>query len=483
MPSVKKNFTYSSILTISSYLFPLITFPYVTRVLGVEGIGKYNFAFSVIQYFSTFAMLGIGTVGIREIAKVKNNISERSKAFSSLLILNLISTIIASITLLVLIQLVPSFYEHKKLLYFGVGQLIASSLVVEWFFKGLEDFKYITIRAIAVRVVYVVAVLLFVNNPDDYIIYFYLTCLTVVINAIINLFYSRKFVTFTLKNLEIKRYFSQYVILGVYQILTAMYISFNVVFLGAKCGDIEVGYYTTATKLYGLIMSLFTAFTGVMLPRMSSLLAEGRNDVFVQMTKKSIDVLLLFSLPIIVISEVYAPEIIQIIAGNGYENAILPFRIVMPLMLVIGYEQIIVIQMLSPLQKDKAILINSCLGAFVALLLNIIIVPRLGSVGSAIVWCCCELTVLTSAQFFIKKNVGFRFPWHKIIQSCLLIVPAAIICLLIILVIGTGILSMFISAVLVTVYFIGMEIFVIKNGVAQYFYNELKSLICKKKYQ
>lgn len=483
MSSVKKNFAYSSILTISGYLFPLITFPYVTRVLGAEGIGKYNFAISVIQYFSTFAMLGIGTVGIREIATVKNDSEKRSHVFSSLLILNLISTLFAAFVLIVLIQLIPSFVEHEKLLYIGVGQLFATTLVVEWFFKGIEDFKYVTIRSIIVRVFYVASVLLFVKDPEDYVIYFFLTTLTVVVNAVINLIYARKFIHFSFRNLKIKEYIGQFVILGIYQILTAMYVSFNVIFLGSKCGDVEVGYYSAATKLCGLIMALFTAFTGVMLPRMCSLLAEGKKEVFLNMTNKSIDVLLMFSLPIIVISEVYAPQIIRIIAGEGYENAILPFRIVMPLMFVIGYEQIIIIQMLSPLHKDKAVFINSCLGACVALLLNFLIVPKMGSVGSAIVWCCCELTVLVSAQFFLERYIGYRFPGRRVFKSSILIIPSLLICFLLNFLIPNTYIAMIIGAILVVLFYVVIELFVIKNEVASFFYSEIKKQVCKRKFQ
>lgn len=483
MSSVKKNFAYSSILTIAGYLFPLITFPYVTRVLGVEGIGKYNFAAGVIQYFTAFAMLGINTVGIRAIAKVKDDIIERSKTFSSLLVLNLSTTILSIIILLGLVAFIPSFKEHDNLLYIGISQLLAGSLVVEWLFKGLEDFKYITVRAIIVRSLYVVAVLLFVKTQDDYSLYFLLTSLTVVTNAIINLLYSRKFIRFSLKELDIKKYLSQFLILGVYQILTAMYVSFNTIYLGTKCGDIEVGYYATATKLYGLIMSFFTAFTGVMLPRMSALVAEGDNQGFMRMTNKSIDVLLLFSIPIIIVSEIFAPVIISIIAGPGYENSILSFRIVMPLMFVIGYEQIIIIQMLSPLQKDKAILINSFMGASVALILNILLVPHLGSVGSSIVWCCCELTVLISAQLFVSKYIGYNFPFRRVFYSLLGALPVLGVCLVTKIYIPNSFFSLLMGGV-EAFFLCGMfELYVTKNEVAITVYNDLKRVVCRKKCQ
>ena len=269
-------------------------------------------------------------------------------------------------------------------------------------------------------------------------------------------------------------------VLGVYRVLTAMYTSFNVMYLGSKCGDIEVGYYGTATKLYTLIMALFTSFTGVMLPRMSSLVAEGRTDDFKGMTAKSVEFLLLFCMPLIVVTEVYAPQIIRIIAGPGYDGAILPMRIVMPLMMIIGYEQVIIIQMLMPLKKDNAILINSCLGAAIGLLLNIILVPHLASVGSAIVWCGSELAVLTIAQYFVTKYTGYMFPTVKIMSSLLTYTPALLICILLNHLIPNWIVSVFVGCCFVALYYFIAEFFVLKNqllrAISRQYYNKVYRL-------
>ena len=461
--TIKRNFAWSSVLTIAGYVFPLITFPYVTRVLGVEGIGSYQSADSIIQYFSVFSMLGVSTVGIREIARVKTDKKEMSCVFSSLMLLNFVTTLFSIGALLLLSFIIPSFSAHKQMIYIGIARILCGSLLVEWFFKGIEDFQFITIRALIVRCVYVISVFLFVRDQDDVVVYFTLTTLITVVNAVINIVYSRRFVPFSLSRLKVRSYIKPVLTLGIYQILTAMYISFNVIYLGAKCGDVEVGYYSTATKLYGIVMSLFTAFTGVMLPRMSSLLAEGKDSEFKDMTSKSIDFLLLFCLPLIVIAEVYAPQIIRIIAGDGYDGAIIPMRIVIPLMFVIGYEQIIIIQMLSPLRKDNAILTNSSIGAGVALLLNFTIVPRLGSIGSAIVWCCSELAVLLSAQFFVTKYTGYCFPVKRVLRSVLFIIPLVFVCILLNRTLNHWLISFVSGSAFVFLYYALIEYFVIHN--------------------
>lgn len=465
MASIKKNFAWSSILTAAGYVFPLLTFPYITRVLGVESIGSINFSTSVISYFSVFAMMGISFIGVREIAKAKNDKEELSKVFGSLLFLNLFSTLVAIAVLLFLINIIPSFKSHDKLLYIGVGQLLCGSLLIEWLYKGLEDFRFITMRSIAIRFIYVIAVFVFVRKQSDYVLYFTLTTLTTVLNSFINILYARRFVGFQLDYSYIKKYIKPYYIYGIYMILTSMYGSFNIVYLGARCGDIEVGYYSTAIKLYTIIMSVFTSFTTVMMPRMSSLIADGKDVEFRNMTAKSIDFLLLFCIPLIVLIEVFSPEVISLLAGPGYEGAILPMRILVPLMLLIGYEQIIIVQMLMPLGKDKAVLINSGVGAVVALILNIILVPLLASVGSSIVWFSCELAVATSAQYFVNKYVGYHFPSRRIGLALLAYVPAIVVCITLKRYISSTVLSLFLSVVSIGLYTLFVELYVTKNKV------------------
>ena len=151
MPSVKKNFIYSSIITLSNYIFPLLTFPYVSRVLGVSNIGICNFVDSIIHYFIYISMMGITAVGIREIASNKDDNAKLSKTFTSLALINCVTTLIAAIALVICIHTVPKFHEYKELLYVGVLKLVGNALLIDWLYKGLEDFKYITKRTLLVK--------------------------------------------------------------------------------------------------------------------------------------------------------------------------------------------------------------------------------------------------------------------------------------------------------------------------------------------
>lgn len=412
MATLKKNIFYSGILTTANYIFPLITYPYVSRVLGVANIGACNFVDSIINYFLILSALGIGTVGIREIAKNKGNKPDLQKTFSQLFTINTISTTIALAVLLIAMHTVPKLQENYDLMWIGVLKLVFNYLLIEWFFKGLEDFKYVTNRTIFVRCLYVLSVFVFVRTTNDVSIYYFLTSATIVVNAIINLVYARRFIKFKLCFSSLKVLTKSVCTLGVYNILTSLYTTFNVAYLGFVSSETQVGYYTTSTKIHTIILMAFTAVTGVMMPRMASILSEKKYSEYERLIKKSVLILFVFSIPCIIFIEVFAPLIIKIIAGSGYEGAILPLRIISPLVLIIGFEQILITQSLMPMGKDRAVLINSIIGAIVGITANLIFVPYLASTGSAIVWLLSEIAVMLSAFYFFRKE------WNRITTKC-----------------------------------------------------------------
>lgn len=219
-------------------------------------------------------------------------------------------------------------------------------------------------------------------------------------------------------------------VLGIYTIMTSMYITFNVMFLGLVSNDTEVGYYTTAFKLYSVVLGFFTAFTNVMLPRMSFLLANGEKDRFNELISKSFSVMSTFIVPLILCSIIMAPQIIYVLSGPGYEGAILPMRIIMPAALFVGIAQVLAVQVIMPLRRDKVLLLASFVGAIVSLIINICVVSQLRSVGSAIVLLSAETVVTATYIIYALKVHIFNFPISKIVRSILLSTPCGIICLL-----------------------------------------------------
>lgn len=419
MAGTRKNFVYNLILTLCNYVFPLITYPYVSRVLGVTNIGICNFVDSIIDYYVLFSTLGIGSYGVRAIAKYVDDKHKRDEIFTNLFVLNSITTIVFLFILFTTTYSFEKFAPYKDFLYIGSLKLIFSLFMTNWLFQGMSDFKYITIRSVIVRCIFVVFVFLFVRKSNDAIIYYLLTCLTIVLNAVINWNYGKKYRKLDVRKLKLSYYFFPVLSYGFYNILTAMYTTFNTVFLGFTSGDKEVGYFTTATKLYFIIMSVFTAFTTVMVPRIAKLVKDKNYADLQSISKDTLELVIIFSLPIIIFCELNAEEMIFLLSGKGFEGAVFVFRLVVLLLIIIGFEQIIIQQFLMALSSSSAIIWVSLTGAFFGLLANFILTPVLCSVGSAISWGISELAVLMVGVFLVRKLMKISIDFFSLARKSL----------------------------------------------------------------
>ena len=427
MPSLKKNLFYSVLLILANYVFPFLTYPYVSRVLGVSGIGECNFVDSIINYFVLFSSLGVNALGVREIAKSKDDKAQLSRVFTNIFLVTLALTALMIIVLVVVTYTVPKLYEHKDLMLIGAVKLLFNCMLVEWLFRGLEDFRLVTIRTIAVKLLYVAAVFLFVREKDDVWIYYGLISLTIVVNALINILFARSRVRLDFSGLKLVDTFRDLLKLGVYTILTSMYTTFNVTFLGFVSGEDEVGLYTTATKIFYMVLALFTAFTNIMIPRISNVVSKGDMCQLKSFYNTALEALFGFSFPLVLWMMLMAPDIVQLIAGREFGGAVLPMVLVSPLLFVICYEQILVLQILLPLGHDNILLRNSIYGAIMGLCLNVALVPVLASTGSSIAWICSETLILVLSQSVVTKELQIKFPLGKTLVNILYYIPLALL--------------------------------------------------------
>lgn len=467
--SLKKNFIYSSVLTVSKYLFPLIVYPYVSRTLGLSNIGIVNFIDNIINYFVFVSMMGISTVGVREIAARKNNHEQLSKTFVSLLSLTAITTLIAIIALWISMYTVPKLIPHQNLLYIGLVKLLFNFFLIEWFFTGMEEFKYITTRSIIVKCLYVASVFVFVRDSSDYVIYYVLSAAMVVINATINIIYSHQYIRYSLKSIDMKPYAKAFIIMGVYILLTNAYTYLNPVWLGFVTDTDEVGYFTTATKLHNLIMAVLLSFTNILYPRVSNLLAEGKKSEFWEKITISFDAIFLFTFPTIIYIMVAGPDLLHMIVGDGFEGSYLPLRIITPLVLVIGIEQILVIQILMATHQDSTVLRNAFWGASVAIVLNILITSYLGAIGSAIVWFAAESTIMCLSAYAIYKVHHYLMPLKRMAIYVAVYLPLLVLSILIYRCLENTFVILGVLAVVVGGYALLAEWLILKNHVVKIF--------------
>lgn len=408
--SLKKNIMYSGILTVSLYILQFITFPYVSRVLGVASLGMYNYYSGLVAFFTSFSTLGISVLGIREIAREKDNIKEvLHKTFSSLFLLNVIFTILAMFVLLGISIVTVEEPDEWKFVGLCELQLLSNLFIIEWFFRGLEEFKFITIRTLLVRLILVACTFLFIKNPADNVLYFALGTATTTANALINWLYRKKYARLVIPTYkEVLKLLSPSILLGGYLLIGSYYNTIYPFLLRQVTDVTQVGFFTTATKLLLIILLLYNAYTQALVPRIS-LLCNGNSEDANVIISKSFGLLFLFAVPLMVLLELLAPTIIAFISGSGYEGAVLPMRIAAPVILVGGINQIITNQILLPYKKDREIIISYILGLVVGLFV-LVFIYKLGAVAFSIAWLISELVICFSQIRYMKCG-SFRNKW------------------------------------------------------------------------
>lgn len=415
--SIKYNFVMNFILTASSLIFPLITFPYVSRMLLPEGNGKIAFAASVISYFSMFAMLGIPTYGIRACAKVRDDKEELSRTVQELLIINTITTAIAYIVLSISVFVVPKFEEYKVLLIINSVGLILNTFGVNWLYQALEQYSYITIRSLIFKVFSIILMFIFVQDRDDYVLYAAITVFASSGSYVMNIINIRKLIYVKpVGHYNLKKHLTPIMTFFAMSVATNIYVSLDTIMLGFMKSDNEVGLYIAAVKIKTILTSLVTSLGAVLLPRMSYYVNTNKRDEFKNITAKALNFVILLSLPITIYFIVYAKEIILFLSGSSYLGAIPAMEIITPTIIFIGMTNILGIQVLLPLNRERGVLISVIIGAVVNIILNIMLIPKMGAVGAAIGTLGAEFSVLVvqvlslqSLLIDIRNKINLRY--------------------------------------------------------------------------
>ncbi len=472
--TLKKNFIYSSILTASQYLFPLIIYPYVSRTLGLSNIGIVNFVDNLINYFVFISMMGITTVGIREIASVRDNPKELSKTFSSLLFLTTATTLIAIVILWIAMYTITMLVPYRDLLYIGIAKLVFNLFILEWFIIGMENFKFITYRSIIIKCLYILCIFLFVRESSDYKTFYLLSTVTVMANALVDIIYIRRFVHLSIPSIDIRPYYKAFLMMGVYVLLTNVYISLNPVWLGFVTNTDEVGYYTTATKLHTFIMAFLLSFTNILFPRVSNLLADGKKDEFWEKIRIAFEAVYLFTFPTMIYMAVAGPQLLHLIVGDGFEGAYLPFRMITPLILIIGIEQILVIQILMATHCDHTVLKNAFIAAVATLVFNLLLTSQWGAIGTAVVWIIAEALIMVLSIIVIYQKFKFVMDYRRLLNYCICYTPLLLLSLLLYHFLNDDYAIVISLAVLTTVFIVINEVFILKNKVALQLLQSLK---------
>ena len=468
-----KNFIYSFTLTSSNLVFSFITYPYVSRVLGVSNIGTCDYVDSIINYFVLLSTLGLDSYGIRAIAKCKENKDECNKIFSSLFSINIILCIIAVLILISSTLLFDTLRPYRHFLYIGILKIVFNAFLVDWFYEGISNFRYITLRSLLVKVIYAICVFFLIKTEEDVVLYYLLTTGTIIINALFNFIYAQKFVHLTFWGLRLRHLVIPILSFGFYRILSSLYNTFSIFFLGTTTNSIQVGFFSTATKLYGILIMAFTALTTVLVPKISELVGKRQQVALQEIANKTFDIVFIITIPVIIFCLFYAPHIIFIIAGKGYEGAILPFKIVIFLFFLSAMQQIVIQQFLLAAQSSRGVLALSFIGAISAVLLNIILVREYKSIGASISLVLSQFIVLLCGLYYFKQLMKLTFPFIRMLKYIMASVPYILIGVCF----QKAILSWYIviPLCLYLVWFLIMNLFIIKSSIIDNLFNQNRS--------
>lgn len=428
--SLKLNFIMNVILTMSSFIYPLVTFPYVSRILLPEGTGKVSFATSVIAYFALFAQLGIPTYGIRACAKVRDDRVELTRTVQEIFAINSVMSALTYLAFFAALEFVPRMQTDKPLFVIISTTILFNLIGMDWLYKGLEKYTYITLTSIAFKFIALFALFVLVRRKSDYVIYGGMTIFAASASNVCNLINAHKYIDFKLVGgYHFKRHLKPILIFFAMSCATTVYTNLDIVMLGFMKTDMEVGYYHAAVRIKTVLVGVVTSLGAVLLPRASYYIEHHEIELFWQISQKAINFVLLISMPMTLYLVLFAREGVLFLSGTAYENSVLPMQIIMLTLIFIGLTNIMGIQMLIPLGREKTVLYSEIAGAATDLLLNVLLIPRFASVGATIGTLAAEAVVWIVQFAALQKEAGPAYRKVRYGAISLALVLSAAACL------------------------------------------------------
>ena len=413
---VLKNYAYNLSYQLLVIILPIITTPYVTRVFSSNDLGIYGYFNSIVTYFILLATLGVANYGTKEISGHRKDIG---KNFWGIYTLQLGATIL-SITLYIIVCLSFSFMQNPVAYILGLS-LVSKGMDISWLFQGLEDFRKITVRNITVKLVGVISIFLFVKSANDLYLYVFLLTIFELLGQLSMWLPAREFIgkphfdwTYA------KQHLKPVILLFLPQIAISLYVTLDRTMLGTLASTKDVGIYDQALKLVNILLTLVTSLGSVMLPRVANLLSTGDHKAVNKMHQMCFLIYNLVIFPIIAGVLIVNDDFVQFFFGQDFQDAKYAIAIMIFRMFFIGWTNIMGIQILIPHNKNKEFMISTTIPAIESVGLNLLLLPKLGYIGAAIVSVLTEALVWAIQLYFTRnylKEVPFLASTVKIIGA------------------------------------------------------------------
>jgi O-antigen/teichoic acid export membrane protein len=478
--TVKKNFLYNLLLQVSKVLFPLVTAPYIARVLDPEGVGIANFVNTYSSYFALFAVLGIPLYGIREIAKKRNDLKASEGFVSQIISIELFSTLLASLFYLLSVYFVGQLNENATLFLFAGIALYITPFKVEWFFCGREEFGYITFRSLLIKAVSVFLLFVFVRTKEDILNYILLGVFATIVNEMWN--YVKLYKMGIHPRIRFKgcaQHLRAVLALFASSIAISIYAMLDTLMLGFQSSYQEVGYYNSAMHVIKALLPVATSLSAVAIPRVATYIHEGDTDKVNELMNKSLGIVSFLAFPLTIGIIMVSPSFVPLFFGNQFYGAILPMQIASVLLLSIGLNNLNGIQVLISVGKDRQFLYSVLGGAIANFLLNLYLIPEFGAAGAAFSSVYAETQILIVNECFVRKKTSVRVTnfsdLGKAMVGALCFIPICIF-------IGTVMKDwIFVcTCIIVCTLFYAVSQYVLKNSTFNMMYSLVMSKISRK---
>lgn len=403
MASVKKNYLYNMISQLLTILLPVVTTPYVTRVLGNENLGFFNYAQSIVNYFLLFGCIGLNDYSQREIAACKGDRTGQSVVFFEVLLVRLVTVSLSGVIYWATIVRTADYPLYYSL--FGL-ELLAALLDVSWFLQGNENFQSQTLRVIATRLLGLACIFLFVRTEAD--LYRYILCCSGAIlagNLLLWCFLKKELDRVSLRKLRPLRHVGGALTMFLPQIAINVYTQLDKTMIGILTNHDydQVGYYSQAEKIVKLAMTVVTSLGSIMLSRVTIILSRGSMETVKEYLHNSLRFVYLLAWPISVGLAVIAGDLVPWFFGEGYDGVTPCMIALSPLVLIIGVGCVFGRHYLVPARKMKAFTATVVLGMAVNVALNLLLIPHYGAMGAVAATLLAEAAVTISQYRCLRR--------------------------------------------------------------------------------
>lgn len=405
--SLRSNYILNAIRILSSALIGIGMMPYINRTVGVHVIGNVEYVLSIVNYFVLFSALGIPIYGIREIARVRDNVQEKTKVFVELFSILLITTFISYVVLFGIFFHIDFFSGYKALIIILGGLIFLTNIGTEWYFQGMENQLYITIRTVFVRVTGFLLIIFLVKGPEDEITYAGIMLFILGGANVFNMLYLFRTLDIkrgVLSDLNLRRHLAPIFTVFFAAVSINIYLHLDKILIGTMKGANSVAYYTVANKIIRFVIELITVIGMVMLPRLSKLFISDV-DSYKKYVLKAFYIIMLVSLPFTIYFSVFAPEIIEIMAGKNFRPSITAMRILSPLCFVVGIAYFCGYLILYTQNKEKIYSTAVVISAIFSVILNYQVIKNFDFLGAAVVAVMSEILAIIIMILLMKKSV------------------------------------------------------------------------------